>query len=68
MIVRFVVCIDIEAESLEAAYHTMRDDIFNKGNAYGYETSDEFYMEDEKGDPATLQAAIEKVLDSEENK
>jgi len=55
---RLIPCVDIEADTLEEAYNTLRQGMINSG--FAWETSDEWYRrgEEEPGDPRELQKAI----------
>lgn len=57
---RLVVCIDVEAATLEGAYGIVRGMMNGAADGCtGWETSDEWYGPDEElGDPAELQAAV----------
>jgi len=61
MDVRLVVCIDFEdVNSLEEAYRKWRDIIHPTG--LPYETSDEFYIDGELGNPKELDEVCVRVI------
>lgn len=65
-LIRLVICVDLRTDDLTEAYRMTRQEL-NK-TTLAWETSDEFYPDldsDDPGDPAELQAAIEKYWRSE---
>jgi len=60
MKIRLIACIDFEADSIREAYSQFSQAM--KRSELSWESSDEFYVDGEEGDPADLQEAIEDVV------
>jgi len=60
MKIRLIALVDFEADSLKDAYRQLGQAMQSTG--LSWETSDEFYVDGEEGEPDALQRAIEDDL------
>lgn len=63
MMIRFVICVDVESEDLTTAYGKLFDGM--KSSKLNWDSSDEWYDGGEdgyRGDPEVLQTAIDKFM------